>query len=139
MNGGPQPNFIWKGYNYSESVEPTYIKVGVNSSKAPSIDLQFSGVPGIKYLVQAFSRGSEFESFVENASSSGILNATYNPATMPLDPTFEVSPYVAPLPPYNPVQPTPPMNFFPAYVFVILLAASAAGVAVGVYIMIRRR
>ncbi len=137
--GGPQPNFIWKGYNYSESVEPSYIQVGVNSSKAPSIDLRFSGVPGIKYLVQAFSQGSEFESFVENASSSGILNATYDPATMPLDPTFEVSPYVAPLPPYNPVQPTPPMNFFPAYVFVILLAASAAGVAVGVYIMIRRR
>ena len=137
--GGPQPNFEWKGYNYSESVEPTYIKVGVNSSKAPSIDLQFSGVPGIKYLVQAFSQGSEFESFVENASSSGILNATYNPATMPLDPTFEVSPYVAPLPPYNPVQPTPPMNFFPAYVFYILLATSAAGVAAGIYIMIRRR
>ena len=137
--GGPQPNFIWKGYDYSESVEPTYIQVGVNSSKAPSVDLQFSGVPGIKYLVQVFSQGSEFESFVENASSSGILNATYNPATMPLDPTFEVSPYVAPLPPYNPVQPNPPMNVFPAYVFDILLAASAAGVAIGVYIMIRRR
>ena len=137
--GGPQPNFEWKGYNYSESVEPSYIQVGVNSSKAPSIDLQFSGVPGIKYLVQAFSQGSEFESFVENASSSGILNATYNPATMPLDPTFEVSPYVAPPPPYNPVQPAPPMNFFPAYVFYILLATSAAGVAAGIYIMIRRR
>ncbi len=137
--GGPQPSFTWKGYNYSESVEPTYIQVGVNSSKAPSVDLQFSGVPGTKYLVQAFSQGSEFESFVENASSSGILNATYNPATMPLDPTFEVSPYVAPLPPYNPVQPNPPMNFFPAYVFYILLAASAAGVAAGIYIMIRRR
>lgn len=138
--GGPQPNFTWKGYNYSESVEPTYIQVGANSSKAPSVDLQFSGVPGIKYLVQAFSQGSEFESFVENASSSGILNATYNPATMPLDPTFEVSPsYVAPPPPYDPVQPNPPMNFFPAYVFYILLATSAAGVAAGIYIMIRRR
>ena len=137
--GGPQPDFIWKGYNYSESVEPTYIQVGVNSSKAPSVDLQFTGVPGIKYLVQAFSQGSEFESFVENASSSGILNATYNPASMPLDPTFEVSPYVAPPPPYNPVQPNPPMNFFPAYVFYILLATSAAGVAAGIYIMIRRR
>ncbi|MBX8640919.1 MAG: hypothetical protein KIS29_11340 [Thermoplasmata archaeon] len=136
--GGPQPNFTWKGYNYSESVEPTYIQVGVNSSKAPSVDLQFSGVPGIQYVVQIISHGSEIESFIENASSSGILNATFNPATMPLDPTFEVSPYVAPPPPYNPVQPTPPMNFFPAYVFVILLAASAAGVAIGVYILVRR-
>lgn len=137
--GGPQPNFIWKGYNYSESVEPTYIQVGVNSSKAPSIDLQFSGVPGIQYVVQIISHGSEIESFIENASSSGILNATYNPATMPLDPTFEVSPYVAPPPPYNPVQPNPPMNFFPAYIFYLLLATSAAGVAAGIYIMIRRR
>ena len=137
--GGPQPNFIWKGYDYTESIEPTYIQVGVNSSKAPPVDLQFSGVPGIQYVVQIISHGSEIESFIENASSSGILNATYNPATMPLDPTFEVSPYVAPPPPYNPVQPNPPMDFFPAYVFYILLTTSAAGVAAGIYIMIRRR
>ena len=137
--GGPQPNFEWKGYDYSESVEPTYIQIGVNSSKAPPVDLQFSGVPGIQYVVQIISHGSEIESFAENASSSGILNANYNPATMPLDPTFEVSPYVAPPPPYNPVQPNPPMNFFPAYVFYILLAASAAGVAAGIYILLRRR
>ena len=76
---------------------------------------------------------------LNNVSSTGTVNITYDPATMPLDPVFEVSPSIAAPPPYQPVQPNPPMNFFPAYVFYILLAASAAGVAVGIYIMIRRR
>ena len=40
--GGPQPNFKWHGYNYSESVEPSYIKIGVNSSKAPDVVLGFA-------------------------------------------------------------------------------------------------
>ena len=43
--GGPQPNFTWQGYKYTESVEPSYIQVGTNSTKAPPVDLQFNGQP----------------------------------------------------------------------------------------------
>ena len=88
--GGPQPNFEWKGYNYSESVEPTYIQVGVNSSKAPSIGLQFQGIAGALYDIEMFNNGSLISSYQESATSLGVLNATYNPATMPLDPVFYV-------------------------------------------------
>jgi hypothetical protein len=88
--GGPQPNFIWKGYDYSESVEPSYIQVGVNSSKAPSIGLQFQGIAGALYDIEMFNNGSLISSYQETATSSGVLNATYNPATMPLDPIFYV-------------------------------------------------
>ena len=88
--GGPQPHFEWKGYNYSESVEPTYIQVGVNSSKAPSIGLQFQGIAGALYDIEMFNNGSLISSYQESATSLGVLNATYNPATMPLDPVFYV-------------------------------------------------
>ena len=88
--GGPQPNFIWKGYNYSESVEPSYIQVGVNSSKAPSIGLQFQGIAGALYDIEMFNNGSLISSYQESATSLGVLNATYNPTTMPLDPVFYV-------------------------------------------------
>jgi hypothetical protein len=125
-------------YNFTAISQSEY-SVSTTSAASPSVNLYFHGISGLRYIVSIISRGGLFKSFIENATSTGIVNATYNPATMPLDPTFEVSPYVAPPPPYNPVQPTPPMNFFPVYVFVILLAASAAGVAVGIYIMIRRR
>ena len=125
-------------YNFTAISQSEY-SVSTTSAASPSVNLYFHGIPGLKYVVSIISNGGLFKSFVENATSAGIVNATYNPATMPLDPTFEVSPYVAPLPPYNPVQPNPPMNFFPAYVFYILLAASAAGVAAGIYILLRRR
>ena len=125
-------------YNFTAVSQSEY-SVSTTSAASPSVNLYFHGIPGLRYVVSIISRGGLFKSFVENATSTGIVNATYNPATMPLDPTFEVSPYVAPSPPYNPVQPNPPMNFFPAYVFYILLATSAAGVAAGIYILIRRR
>ena len=125
-------------YNFTAISQSEY-SVSTTSAASPSVSLYFHGIPGLRYVVSIVSKGGLFKSFIENATSTGIVNATYNPATMPLDPTFEVSPYVAPPPPYNPVQPNPPMNFFPAYVFYILLATSAAGVAAGIYILIRRR
>ena len=125
-------------YNFTAISQSEY-SVSTTSAASPSVNLYFHGTPGLGYTVLIISKGGLFKSFTENASSTGLINVTYDPATMPLDPTFEVSPSVAPPPPYHPVQPNPPMNFFPVYVFYILLAASAAGVAVGIYIMIRRR
>ena len=107
--GGPQPNFIWKGYNYSESVEPTYIQVGVNSSKAPSIVIQFQGNPGQQYYVQVINGNSMVENIsVVGQQNTGIVDVTYNPAIMPLDPIFNLytpsSPTPAPIPVPAPVK-----------------------------------
>ena len=128
--GGPQPNFIWKGYDYSESVEPTYIQVGVNSSKAPSIGLQFQGIAGALYDIEMFNNGSLISSYQESATSSGVLNATYNPATMPLDPIFYVE-YVGsgvvPPPVVPPLVPTVPHVLFGIpYLNVIVLFGGIA-------------
>jgi hypothetical protein len=113
--GGPQPNFTWKGYNYSESVEPSYIQVGVNSSKAPSIGLQFQGIADALYDIEMFNNGSLISSYQESATSLGVLNATYNPATMPLDPIFYVQ-YVGsgvvPPPVVTPLVPIVPHVLF---------------------------
>jgi hypothetical protein len=112
--GGPQPNFEWKGYNYSESVEPTYIQVGVNSSKAPSIGLQFQGIANALYDVEMLNNGTVVSTFTEHANATGILNATYNPATMPLDPVFTVAYVGSALPPpiIPPTVPVIPRAFF---------------------------
>ena len=128
--GGHQPNFIWKGYNYSESVEPTYIQVGVNSSKAPSIGLQFQGIAGALYDIEMFNNGSLISSYQESATSSGVLNATYNPATMPLDPIFYVE-YVGsgvvPPPVVTPLVPIVPHVLFGIpYLNVIVLFGGIA-------------
>ena len=128
--GGPQPNFIWKGYDYSESVEPTYIQVGVNSSKAPSIGLQFQGIAGALYDIEMFNNGSLISSYQESATSSGVLNATYNPATMPLDPIFYVE-YVGsgvvPPPVVTPIVPIVPHVLFGIpYLNVIVLFGGIA-------------
>lgn len=92
--GGPLPNFEWKGYNYSESVEPTYIQVGVNSSKAPSIVIQFQGTPGKQYHVQVINGNNMIENISVVATPSGAIDVTYNPANMPLDPIFNL--YIPP-------------------------------------------
>lgn len=127
-------------YSYSFVImSPTVYSISTSSVLAPNVTLSFNLLAPGSYNVFMISNVSGTTIVLNNVSSTGTVNITYDPATMPLDPVFEVSPSAAPLPPYNPVQPTPPMNFFPAYVFYILLAASAAGVAVGTYIMIRRR
>ena len=125
-------------YNFTAISQSEY-SVSTTSAASPSVNLYFHGTSGLRYVVSIISKGRLFKSFIENATSTGIVNATFNPATMPLDPTFEVSPYVAPPPPYNPVHPAPPMNFFPGYVFIILLGVSAIGVGVGAYYLFRRR
>ena len=126
---GPQPNFEWHGYNYSESVEPTYIQIGVNSSKAPSIGLQFQGMAGGLYDIEMFNNGSLISTYQESATSLGVLNATYNPATMPLDPVFSVELVgsVAPPPVAPPLVPIVPHVLFGIpYLNVIVLFGGIA-------------
>ena len=69
-------------YNFTAISQSEY-SVSTTSAASPSVNLYFHGTPGLKYVVSIISKGGLFKSFVENATSAGILNATYNPATMP--------------------------------------------------------
>jgi hypothetical protein len=90
---GPQPNFYWHGYNYSEQVEPSYIQLGVNSSRAPPVIAQFAGLtPGSDYTVTEYDQGNAIAAVNYYANAQGIVNQTFDPATMPLDPIFAIAP-----------------------------------------------
>ena len=104
--GGPQPNFTWDGYKYTESVEPTYIQVGVNSANAPPVNLQFNGAPNTAYSVAMYDHGQLIDYTNVTSSANGVVTFTYNPATMPLDPVFELTTISASIPPSTPVSNT---------------------------------
>ena len=89
--GGPQPNFTWDGYKYTESVEPSYIQVGVNSANAPPVNLQFNGAPDTAYSIAMYDHGQLIDYTNVTSSANGVVTFTYNPATMPLDPVFELT------------------------------------------------
>ena len=89
--GGPQPNFTWDGYKYTESVEPSYIQVGVNSANAPPVNLQFNGAPNTAYSIAMYDNGQLIDYTNVTSSANGVVTFTYNPATMPLDPVFELT------------------------------------------------
>ncbi len=126
-------------YSYSFVImSPTEYSISTTSALAPNVTLSFNLLAPGSYDVYMISNTSGTITAINNVSSTGTVSVTYDPATMPLDPVFEVLPSVAPPPPYHPVQPKPPSDFFPAYIFYILLAVSAAGVAIGVYILVRR-
>ena len=127
-------------YSYSLVImSQTAYSISTTSALAPNVTLSFNLLPPGSYRVYMTSRTSGTTIVLNNVTSAGTVNVTYDPATMPLDPTFEVAPVLSPPPPYNPVHPAPPMNFFPGYVFIILLGVSAIGVGVGVYYLFRRR
>ena len=104
--GAPQPNFTWDGYKYTESVEPTYIQVGVNSANAPPVNLQFNGAPDTAYSIAMYDHGQLIDYTNITSSSNGVVTFTYNPATMPLDPVFELTTISASIPPSTPVSNT---------------------------------
>lgn len=130
--GGPQPNFIWKGYNYSESVEPSYIQVGVNSSKAPSIVIQFQGNPGQQYYVQVINGNSMVENIsVVGQQNTGTVDVTYNPAIMPLDPIFNF--YTPAAPTTVPPPPPPAKQPFDYTKFIVISGGFLAILALAYY------
>lgn len=107
--GGPQPDFVWKGYKYSESVEPTYIKIGVNSSKAPPVDLEFNNLlKSTAYIVYIYNNDTIWKDWAFNSNSSTNYTVTYNPANVPLDPVVLVVPWTAPPP--APPSPSGPVT-----------------------------
>lgn len=88
--GGPQPNFFWHGYNYTEMVETQQIAIGVNSTNAPGVNLQFVQLaPGAIYNLGIYgSDGSLFASQTVNAGLDGTYTAGYDPSRMPLSAVF---------------------------------------------------
>lgn len=127
--GGPQPNFTWDGYKYTESVEPSYIQVGVNSANAPPVNLQFNGAPNTAYSVAMYDNGQLIDYTNVTSNANGVVTFTYNPATMPLDPVFQLTAF-------NPVI-TPINSMFTNSELVLTIVAGfaifvAAAIALGV-------
>lgn len=92
--GGPQPNFFWRGYNYSEDVEPTYAELGANSTRAPAVELTFSNlVPGATYSVTGYSPSTLAQLSIASsqASSLGTVTVTYSPSAGYLAEVFSVA------------------------------------------------
>ena len=90
---GPQPNFFWHGYNYSEQVEPSYIQIGVNSTKAPPVTLSFANLQsGYRYEVNEYdsNNGTLLGVSSVTASPQGTVNTTFYPAIGQLNVTFQV-------------------------------------------------
>ena len=92
--GGPQPAFLWGGFNYSTSVEPTYVSIGANSTSAPPVTVAFGGLNvGEVYVLEEYNSTSG--ALINGPANQyvypnlhGWINVTYDPATMPTDPTI---------------------------------------------------
>jgi len=88
---GPQPNFPWHGYNYTESVEPSYIAIGVNSSRAPPVTVSLSTAPGTATLaIYNSSSGTLLSTAGVAVPSSGTYNATFYPSNESSGVVFEL-------------------------------------------------
>jgi hypothetical protein len=103
--GGPQPAFLWDGFSYRLAVEPTAVEIGVNSSSAPPITVEFALPPGSNASVEGVDPASGVEFLTEtlHASAYGTVTVPYVPSDDPLEAVFEVeaapgSPGVAPTP-----------------------------------------
>ena len=93
--GGPQPNFTWQGYTYTENVEPSYVEVGVNSTVsssiakihpavAPSVVVSLVGTPYTQYLLTEtdMTGGGGISKQTVETNGQGLVNVTYDPAYM---------------------------------------------------------
>ena len=97
-------NFSYGGYNFSEIIfNQTAIYINATSVDAPAVILSFKVSPGLYNILM--TNGNTTKIINTTSSRNGYINVTYNPAKMPLDPTFSVSRVnsaVAPSPPPSP-------------------------------------
>jgi hypothetical protein len=84
LEGGPQPNFWWHGYNYSESVEASQVYLAVNSTQAPDVSVVLSGIePGPATLqVLNATTTDVLSSTGVVVDSNGTYTATFTPSSM---------------------------------------------------------
>jgi hypothetical protein len=83
-----------RNYLYTLNVTSTSrIAIGVNSSAAPAAALRFGGLtPGSDYTVTEYDQGNAIAAVNYYANAQGVVNQTFDPATMPLDPIFAIAP-----------------------------------------------
>ena len=88
-------------YNITD-ISTASIRIGVNSSKAPDVVLQYNNLyKKTLYIAYIYTNGVIYKDWAFNSNSSSTYNVTYDPATMPLDPTIVVIPW-------TPTSPNPP-------------------------------
>ena len=92
-----------KDYRYNiTDISTASIRIGVNSSKAPDVVLQYNNLyKKTLYIAYIYTNGVIYKDWAFNSNSSSTYNVTYDPATMPLDPTIVVIPW-------TPTSPNPP-------------------------------
>lgn len=109
LQAGPQPNFWWHGYNYSEKVETDHIAIGVNSSNAPSVSLGFSNlVPSTAYVLsESDASGNLLVATPVTTTGAGTYTTTFTPTTTQLSVIFSLAPASGPSGCVSNCQPTP--------------------------------
>ena len=140
--------FYFHNYAYNEKIlNPTSIVIGANSIHAPNVILSFKVSPGIYNVVMA---NDNMTSVINQTSPvNGYINVTYNPSTMPLDPTFSVEEVncivppapAPPLPPGGPISViTHPVKYFDYSIWTILMwVGIIAIIGAAVLFVVRRR
>ena len=95
---GPQPSFFYGGFNYSEAVEPLYVQIGVNSTRAPNVTVAFGGLnvgEPYAYTVYNATSGAKASGAQNNyvyPNARGWINLSYEPSSMPLNSDFVLDP-----------------------------------------------
>lgn len=90
---GPQPPFEWEGYRYSEQVEESYVQVGANSTRAPTIDVElYAGAPGSVFRLYGYDENAlgspAFLNTTVTSGAMGYVAFAYTPSSEPLNSTF---------------------------------------------------
>ena len=106
--------------------------LSANSASDQPISLMWNGqVPNTEYSVAMYDHGKLIDYTNVTSSADGVVTFTYNPATMPLDPVFELTTISASMPPSTPVS-----NTF-LYLEIGLIAVLSVGLVIP--LIIRRQ
>ena len=139
-------NFTSGGYTFSETIyNQTAIYISTNSVHAPNVTLSFKVPQGLYNVLM--TNGTVTKIINTTSTQNGYINVTYDPAKMPLDPTFSVSqvnsvsvPAPPPLPPGGPISVIEhPVKYFDFSIWTILMWVGIIAVAGVVVAFIVRR
>ena len=133
VSGNGIPNYTISANNVNDSIVP----------------LTWNNLnPGQQYSIGMYNRSKLITTYFYTAGSNGTLTLDYNPAKMPLDPTFSLTPITCvvapappPLPPGGPISVIEhPVKYFDFSIWTILMWVGIAAVAaLAVIYIVRRR
>ena len=115
-------------YNFTASVNTGTLQysVSANSASDQPVTLYWQGqTPNIEYAVAMYDHGSLIDYTNVTSNANGVVTFQYNPATMPLDPVFQLTTF-------TPIQPPP--NGSPISTWNIILIGIAVIIVIGVVI-----